>query len=512
MQKASLQFVIGGFPAISTRRDFEKIVGEIWGKRYGSVANVQATEVKRYLREEATGKVVWWSSDGQTRPFAAEDQNIFIHELLRHTELLGLALTPEEVEYLILDSLKLPEGSETGEEENLRLLADAIISAMESSSSISLTAWVTPALPVLELYAFFHVLLALDFPDSAELVVQLLDPDVADELLRTQYLNQPDVFELDKTVNNKPGRRIKVPDQPLIGTGGSTLVRSFARNSKPLFEARMVQVFLMAAYGIHKESKSLIQLLKSPFDGKTRAIHQALEFYRAQHLAESLMSNIQKRFYAEQDYENLGKMTQVLVDEIQALSTPIIPESQLQTRLTEACITSALIYFKGFRTQLSRERGLRIDNPIVSALKERHNQILEIVQSYWISPYIALYREVRKAIAQIEASLEDVQAPSEASLTAQEFFDERQEALDSLDTVNKRYSALASQLLRHRGIDQKNPEKHLAALFACEAYCEHKDTSSQVEEWTGIDELLDYFIDLVESVLQVAELRTGRDS
>ncbi len=468
---------------------------------------MQATEVKRYLREEATGKVVWWSSNGQTRPFAAEDQNIFIHELLRHAELLGLALTPEDVEYLIIDSLKLPEGSETGEEQNVRLLVDAVTTAMESSSSISLTSWVAPALPVLELYAFFHDLLALDVPNSAELIVELLDPDVADELLRTQYLNQPDIFELDKAADNKPGRRIKVPDRPLIGTASSTLVRSFARNSKPLFEARLVQIFLMAAYGVQKESKNLAQLLTTPFDGKTKLIHHSLELYRAQHLAENLMSNIQKRFYAEQDHKNLGKMTRVLVEETQALSAPLISEPHLQNRVTEACITSALIYFKGFRTQFSRERTVRVENPIVSALKEQHVQILEIVQSYWISPYIELYREVRKAIAQIESTLEESVAPDGASLASREFFDERQEALESLDTVNKRYSALASQLLHHRGLDPTNPEKHLAALFACEAYCEHKDTSSQVEEWTGIDELLDYYIELVESVLQIAELQ-----
>ncbi len=492
-----------------TRTDYEKLVGEVWGRRYSSVGSAQAKEFEHYLKEGAASGAVWRAQERATASFGEEDISPFILELMRQADMLAIPLKPEKVTYLIIDSLKLPDDANEEILRSTHQLLDWLNLSKTSESSLSWVVRETPAIPTLELFAFFRSLLDLNRPHTAELVEFLTDPEEADELLRKRYINRPDVIEHSKGSNGETGRRVKVEDQPLVGTARFPLIRTISAYSQPLFVARLLHIFLMAVYGIENEPRNLEQLLQVSSEEQTKLVTDALNRYRIHRIAENLAAMVQKRFYAEKDDKNFGNLTQILVDEIAAVPEPIITESDLQERIVKACINSTIAYLRAHKTQFKRDSVLRVSNPIIKALEESDNQLLDILRTHWNPPFSSAYRELRKAVLQIEASERVPRTNGEASVIEMDFHQERKRVLGSLSTLNKKYSNLVAELLLRRKEDPNNPQRRLAALFACEAFYEHKDPANEIEKWAGLESLLDYYIALLDSTIQAKALLVG---
>ncbi|MFQ5978174.1 MAG: hypothetical protein ACE5OZ_08600 [Candidatus Heimdallarchaeota archaeon] len=484
------------------KKEFERIVGEVWGRRYSSIGSAQAKEFEHYLKEGSAGDAIWAAQERATASFGEEDVSPFILELLRQADMLSLPLTPDQATYLIIDSLKLPNDEDEEVLQSTRQLLDSLNPGETSESSLSWVVRETPAIPVLELFSFFRSLLDLNRPHTDELVEFLADPDMADELLRSRYLNRPDVIE-------ESGRRVKVEDQPLVGTPRFPLIRAISAYSVPLFVARLLQIFLMAAYGIGNEPRDLKQLLQASSEEQLELVTSGLNHYKIHMLADSLVAGVQKRFYAEKDDKSFGSLTQILVDEIRALPEPIIAEPDLQERIVNACLNSTVNYLRTHKTQFQRDSILRVSNPIIKALEENSSVILEILQTNWSSPYSSAYREIRKAILRIETSQRVSKAETDTPIIGMDFHQERKRVLGSLSTLNKKYSNLVAELLVRRKDDPNNAQRRLAALFACEAFYEHKDPADEGAKWAGLEGLLDYYIALIDSTIQAKEILAG---
>jgi hypothetical protein len=496
---------------MSERKEFTKLIGEVWGKRYSTVGSAQAKEFERYLKQGSADDAIWRAQERATASLGAEDVSPFILELLRQADLLGLSLTPDQVTYLVIDSLELPEGADEEAKQGIRQILDPLLESRASETTMNWTARVGPAIPILELFAFFRNLLELDRPQTAALVEHLMDPDEADELLRRRYLNRPDIIEFSKDAGGEAGRRVKVHDQPLVGNARQSLIRAISGHSTALFSARLVQVLLMTAYAIGSEPRSLNQVLQASSEEKVKIVTDALNHYRIHRLADSLVTNVQKRFYAEKDDTNLGNLTQILMDENNALPASVIVEAELQERIAKACVSSTSAYFKEFKTQYARDSVLRVSSPLIKALEEQLDHILEVLQANWKSPYSEAYRAIRKAVADIESSQKLQKVDEESSIIKMDFHQERQRVLGSLGTLNMKYSNLATDLLNRRRQDPNNPQRRLAALFACEAFYEHKAPSNEAEKWASLEGLLDYYIALIDSAVQAKDFLTREE-
>lgn len=120
-----------------TRTDYEKLVGEVWGRRYSSVGSAQAKEFEHYLKEGAAGGAVWRAQERATASFGEEDASPFILELMRQADMLAIPLKPDKATYLIIDSLKLPDDVNEEILQSTHQLLDWLNPSKTSESSLS---------------------------------------------------------------------------------------------------------------------------------------------------------------------------------------------------------------------------------------------------------------------------------------------------------------------------------------------------------------------------------------
>ncbi|MFX0204872.1 MAG: hypothetical protein ACFFDT_02725, partial [Candidatus Hodarchaeota archaeon] len=234
----------------SRSRALRLLVNEVWSKQYGrsTTGTSSSGEVKRRLSSSLSDTTdVFARVDLDKYKEIAEEYPEIAHNdwkvaIVRFARELGLTHSPEKIIYLVRDSLRdLPSPDSSFER-----IKDYIRSEMQSDapSASLIYSRVKEQLAALELFLFFKDLLSLNKKETKELVMDLLDPNIADELLRAQYVGKKDV-------KMHSGRAVSVPDTPLVGRFNprDRLIYALAKDHSRFFKLRTQQIFLFAALG-----------------------------------------------------------------------------------------------------------------------------------------------------------------------------------------------------------------------------------------------------------------------
>ncbi len=316
----------------SRSRALRLLVNEIWSKQYGrsTTGTSSSGEVKRRLSSSLSDTTdVFARVDlDKYREIAEEYPEIADDDwkvgIVRFARELGLTFSPENIVYLVRDSLHdLPSPDSSFER-----IKEFILSEMQpdAPSATLIYSRVKEQLTAIELFLFFKTLLSLNKKETKELVTSLLDPNMADELLRQQYVGRKDV-----TMHS--GRAVSVPDTPLVGRFNprDRLIYALARDHSRFFKLRMQQIFLFVALGfdVDKVKTEMASLTDDQFEDY---IDQAVTLVLVEGSRNKLLTKVKEEFVHIHlaDINKLSYFLKDLKKRLEEVGTPSNFDSQLR--------------------------------------------------------------------------------------------------------------------------------------------------------------------------------------
>ncbi|MFX1513456.1 MAG: hypothetical protein ACFFCQ_12785 [Promethearchaeota archaeon] len=280
----------------SRSRELRLLVNEVWSKQYGrsTTGTGSSGEVKRRLSSSLSDVTdVFARVDfDKYREIAEEFPELADDDwkigIVRYARELGLTLSPENVIYLIRDSLHdLPSPDASFERVKQILLAEM---HSDAPSATLVYSRVKEQLVAEELFLFFKDLLSLNKIETKELILTLLSPRTADELLRQQFVGRKDVAM-------HSGHAVRVPDTPLVGRFNprDKIGYALARDHSEFFKIRMQQIFLLAAldFDVERVKAELSSLTDDQFEVN---INQATTLVMLEKARNKLLTKIKEEF------------------------------------------------------------------------------------------------------------------------------------------------------------------------------------------------------------------------
>ena len=464
----------------SIPREVLSIIGDIWGRLYGKIQSKEAMTLKR-VQEEYDQDVFTVDAQSITSRIGKTREKIIIQEygdegmkyfwdvkVLLFAKEMGVKLKSKDIFFICRDVLEEAYPPEY-EEERKRLLKnmEPTVSVVSESENLGIQQEIfASTIPPIEFVRFFRELLDMGKKEDAALTMQyILDPEQADLLLRRRYVDRLPFVDAN-------GNKIPVPDQPIVGRFNEKKELTTIIGNPPLYQARILHLFAIAAYydisqmsGLSEEAKVWLKeqmdhrrfLKENSQQEIEQNINIAIDLNLIRRYWDNLLSDIRNSFYGLRNYTGLASKTQHLLRELEKTPNVVFTPQQLKKRIIESIKAGVQFYFVQ-NYKMAQEDVINLIND-----KENQETYLELIEKYWISELPenadsakygsleSLYREVWNFWSSVRAKY--IEQRKEELTQDFMFLQEQKKVIDSLDTLAKKQFSSINSVLRSNPVN-----------------------------------------------------------
>ncbi|HKZ39536.1 MAG TPA: hypothetical protein VJ044_01160, partial [Candidatus Hodarchaeales archaeon] len=285
------------------------------------------------------------------------------------------------------------------------------------------------------------------------------------------------------------------PDQPLVGRNNKRLTIATIFGDSPFYQARLQFSLAIAAYyeflkleGLSSEAESWLRqridfkryfVFKSEEDINTE-ISLAVQLNLIRRYWDNLLSDIRKAFYSSRDYSGLASKTQYLLTELEGTPNPIFNRSSLVARILTNIKSAVTFHFVHTFRMTPEDVSQFVSSEAFTNLANDH--LTKATESGNFEPF---YRQVWTFWhEQRQKFLENKREELSKEF---KFAQEQKHAIDSLDTLQKKYYNLittwfsdpSSKDLVNTGINVLDRAITLLGLELTEVALSHPDITPE---------------------------------